>query len=116
MNRNGGLRLLPATPREWLRQGEIISVERAHTLFGELSLAVESEIESNESIKGVLDLRKVDSPEFISLRLRHPEKIPLQSVTVNGTPFDRFDPEKEEIDLTGFEDEVSIVALYDVSR
>lgn len=42
------LRLLFATPRDWLRDGAKINIERAPTAFGELSMNVESHLAKGE--------------------------------------------------------------------
>jgi hypothetical protein len=53
------------------------------------------------SIKITLDPPVRNPPEAIYLRIRHPQAKPLQSVLVNGRPYDKFDREKEWIVLPG---------------
>ena len=53
-------------------------------------------------------------PKRIFLRLRHPDAKPIRSVTLNGEPYDRFDPQKEWIILPGGEKGLlEVVARYE---
>lgn len=64
------LRLLFATPRPWLEQGKVITLQHAPTAFGEVSLEVRSRLE-----QGTIDVRAVLPPRparRILLRARVP--------------------------------------------
>lgn len=64
------LRLCFATPRRWLEDGKEITVERAPTRFGEVSLHVTSDLKHNR-VTAEIDLPK-RSPARTLLRLRLP--------------------------------------------
>ena len=79
--------LLQAMPREWLRPGNRISVERMGTLFGgtvDLALQV---AEDGNSVTVDAKLEKLAvKPKEIRIRLRSGDGRPLASATVNGKP------------------------------
>lgn len=66
------LRLLFATPRRWLEDGKTITVERAPTAFGAVSVAVESRLSAGEVIARV-ELAERARPGRTLLRVRVPE-------------------------------------------
>ena len=80
---NSGLYIGRAIPREWFSDGKKISAERVSTKYGDVSICYES-----EAAKGIisasadLDIRK--QPAQTLIRIRHPEKLPIASVTLNG--------------------------------
>jgi len=86
--------LLQATPRKWLEDGKTIEVKRAPTYYGELSMSVESEAASGR-LTARIEMPQRRSPRQVILRLRHPERKPMQSVTVNGRKWDNFSAHKE---------------------
>jgi len=66
------LRLLFATPRQWLRDGQTIRVEHAPTAFGEVSLTVHSRLKSGEVIV-IIDPPQRATPQEMLLRIRLPD-------------------------------------------
>ncbi len=66
------LRLLFATPKRWLEDGKTITVERAPTAFGPVSVCVKSKLAQGELIADV-DLPTHNSPQQTLLRLRVPD-------------------------------------------
>ena len=66
------LRLLFATPRRWLEDGKTITVERAPTAFGEVSVRMESKLATGEILAEVT-LPTRNPPQRILLRARVPE-------------------------------------------
>ena len=54
-------------------------------------------------------------PERIVIRLRHPEGKPIQSVTVQGMPHTKFDPQKETITVEPANEAIIVRAEYTVS-
>jgi hypothetical protein len=103
------LRLLPATPREWMREGRVVSIARAPTFHGPVSVRAVSQIESLGTIKVDVDLSGVDPGVRVVLRLRHPSASPIVSATVNGGAHAALG---EEIDLSGFREKIEVVARY----
>lgn len=66
------LRLLFATPKRWLEDGKTITVERAPTDFGPVSVRVQSRLSQGELIAD-LDLPTRNTPKHTLLRLRLPD-------------------------------------------
>src|ERR1035437_7111787 len=66
------LRLLCATPKRWLQDGKTITVERAPTAFGLVSLHVQSRLSQGELVAD-LDLPTRNIPKQTLLRLRLPD-------------------------------------------
>jgi hypothetical protein len=100
-----------ATPRAWLAPGGRIRVRNAPTYFGELAYEIVSEADDGRitAVIQIPDRRPADS---VILRLRHPEAAPLKEVTVDGRPWDPFDPGREIVRLTGLQGEAVVVARY----
>jgi hypothetical protein len=66
------LRLLFATPKRWLEDGKSISVERAPTAFGPVSVRVQSHLAQGE-VTAEVDLPTRNIPKQTFLRLRLPD-------------------------------------------
>lgn len=107
---NRELRLLHATPREWLMQGKTIEAKNAPTLFGDVSCKAVSDIE-NGIVTASYSLAKRNAPKAISLRLRVPGGKKLVSVTVNGAEWSNFDAETATIAL-GTLEHAEIIATF----
>ena len=76
------LRLLFATPRRWLEDGKTIKIERAPTMFGEVSAVVTSNLSSGEV---TADLKlPAKGPTKTLLRLRLPEGHRVSGAEANG--------------------------------
>jgi len=111
--REDELHLGRAIPRYWLSQGERIGIERAVTYFGPISWTMTSDIDAGQ-ITAVVTPPTRNPPETIYMRFRHPQAKPIQSVEVNGLPYDRFDVEKEWVVLPGSaEGKQTIVVTYE---
>jgi hypothetical protein len=91
---DGTLFIGQAVPRAWLADGKRLRVERAPTYFGPVSFSVDSRAAAGE-ITVILDAPSRQPPASLLVRLRHPERKPLQSVTVNGQAWSDFDAKKE---------------------
>jgi len=109
---DGTLHLGRALPRYWLRDGQTVAIRNAQTYFGKLSYEIRSK--ANEGrIEMSLDPPNRNTPSAIVVRFRHPEEKPIRSVTVNGSPWQDFDPAKGDIRLAGKQEgHVEIVAQY----
>jgi len=105
------LRLGLALPRAWLADGEAVSIERAATHFGPMNLRFESKAASGR-ITAVVDPPTRRAPKQVLLRFRHPEQKPIQRVEVNGQAWDRFDPAREWVELTGMASRADVTAFY----
>ncbi len=105
------LRLGMALPRAWLADGEKPSIERAATHFGPMSLRFESKAKSGQ-ITAVIEPPTRRAPKQIFLRFRHPEARPIQRVEVNGQPWDKFDPQKEWVELPKLAAKTIVTAFF----
>ena len=88
------LLLLQATPRKWLEQGKTITVERAPTYYGRLSIKVKGLTVENQ-IHAEVETPNRRRPKTLLIRFRHPAGRPLKSVIVNGQNWTDFSVEKE---------------------
>ncbi len=88
------LLLFQATPRKWLKEGNRISVQRAPTYYGPLSLTLESRAATGE-ISATIEMPSRRRPASLLVRLRHPTGRPLRSVSVNRKTWTDFDAAKE---------------------
>jgi hypothetical protein len=103
--------LARATPRVWLEQGKKILVKNAPTHFGNVGYEIVSDAD-NGKIAARVEMPSRNPAKAVLLRLRHPKSLPIKSVTVNGQPWQDFDPAKETIRLKGLTGSVDVVASY----
>ena len=91
------LRLAFATPRRWLADGKSIRIERAPTAFGEVSLAMRSDLVSGEILAEVTAPPRV--PYRLLLRARPPAgwRVTGANVRTKGLPVD----DRGTVDLSG---------------
>jgi hypothetical protein len=88
------LLLAQAPPRQWLKDGLKIEVQRAPTYFGPVSYRIESQASSGRII-GTIQFERENRPRTLLIRFRHPEEKPIRSVTVDGQDWKDFDAGKE---------------------
>ena len=101
-----------ATPRAWLADGKRVRVERAPTYYGPVSFTMESRVASDE-IAATITPPSRERPKALLVRLRHPQKKPLKSVTVNGQAWSAFDARKEWVRIAApTELRYEVVARY----
>jgi len=101
-----------AIPRYWLKNGNNIGIDQAATYFGKMSLRIKSRA-ANGEIEATVIPPSRNQPKNIYVRLRHPREKSIQSVTLNGKPYNKFDAEKEWIILPGnAQGEQKIIAKY----
>ena len=100
-----------ATPRPWLEQGKRIAVRNAPTRFGTFAYEITSDVD-NGKINATIEVPSRKTPEALFLRFRHPKTLPIRGVTVNGRPWNDFDPAKELIRLHNVQGSVTVTALY----
>ena len=77
------LRLLFATPRRWLEDGQTIRIERAPTAFGPVSMLVQSKLSQGEVV-AQLDLPQRNKPKQTLLRIRVPDGWSVVSATADS--------------------------------
>lgn len=107
-----GLTIGQAAPRPWLADGRKIAITNAPTWFGPVSFDINS-----AAAKGTITARVTFAsdirPAQLVVRLRHPDKEPLRTVTVNGKEWKDFDPAKEWVVIPKpAEKSYTIVARY----
>ncbi len=103
--------LARATPRAWLEQGKKITVKNAPTHFGTVGYEIVSDADQG-TISATVQLPTRTAPPAVILRLRHPKAAPIRSVSVNGRPWNGFDPDKETITLAQLNGTVKVTAHY----
>lgn len=102
------LQLAAMTPRAWLEDGKRISIDKVRTYFGAMSMLIESNVS-----KGIIKAKVTPptrTPVPMRLRLRHPQALPIKSVTVNGKAHTDFSG--EWINLPAGKKPMEIVASY----
>jgi hypothetical protein len=100
-----------AIPRAWFEEGKVMRVTRALTHFGETSLEIVSQVATGHIVVK-LDPPRRNPPRQIRLRVRHPQRLPIRRVWVNGLPHQQFCIEKEVIDLGNVTKSVEIRVEY----
>ncbi|MGD0732495.1 MAG: hypothetical protein ABR956_14640, partial [Terracidiphilus sp.] len=113
MEQPDGLHLALASARSWLRQGESVGIRQAPTHFGEVSYRIESDVEHG-TIRAEIDPPLRAQPKQIVLHLRHPQRKPMQQVTVNGKPTQDFDPGRELVRLAPGTETLRVEVFYQV--
>jgi hypothetical protein len=104
-----------AVPRAWLADGKRLAVERAPTYFGPVNLQIESAAATG-SITAKIELSGDRRPQTLLVRLRHPNKKLLRSVTVNGADWLDFDAAKEWVRIQNpAAERYTVTARYSVS-
>jgi hypothetical protein len=105
------LHLGRAIPRAWLNDGETTSLARVRTHYGEVDACWTSHLaESSLVFDGNLQCPQ-DAPKTL-VRFRHPEQAQIKSVSVNGKAWERFDAGRGDVDITGINGIVKVVANY----
>jgi hypothetical protein len=95
-------------PRDWLLDGQKVSVVRAPTRWGRVSYDIESR---GREIRVYVTLPAGGIDAVTKLRLRAAR--PMKSVKVNGKPWATFDPKEETITLpAGQGGSLEVVARY----
>jgi hypothetical protein len=107
-----GLELAFATPRAWLAPGRRVAVRNAPTSFGPLSYELNA---SRGALDATVTIPARSAPRSVRLRLRLPHGVQVRSVTLDGTPFSRFNPRTGTIDLSGLEGTRTLHVTYAAS-
>jgi hypothetical protein len=101
------LRLAFATPRDWLADGKKISVQRAPTVFGEVSYVIESGL-GHGVVDAAVSMPTRSTPKTVLLRMRLPDGKKIESAQANGRDVKVIDG--QTIDLSGLTGKVSVRA------
>ncbi len=98
MEQGDSLHLALGTARSWLQPGKSIGIRKAPTHFGTVSYRIEADT-NNRLIRAEIDPPARRAPREILLHLRHPERMKMRTVTVNGQPSSDFNAQMESIRL-----------------
>jgi hypothetical protein len=99
------------TPRAWLEHGKQVAATKAPTYFGEVSYRIHS-FANQGRIEATVNPPSRNAPANVYLRLRHPLKARMKSVTLDRVSSKQFDPEKEWIQIPTGRGEVRVSASY----
>ena len=99
-------------PRAWLEDGKKISVKDAPTYFGPMAYEIRSKV-ADAAIETTLEppTRNPPADMKIKLRFRHPEKLPIKDVTVDGEPSQDFREDTITIP-TGDKKQIEVMARF----
>ena len=111
MERGDDLHLAPFVPDYWLRDGLGVSVANAPTRFGNVSYKIRSHA-AEGFIEAVIDTPTRRQPTAVVVRLRHPDGIPMESVTVDGKEHADFDAARECIRIEPVAGKTTVRARY----
>ncbi len=102
--------LMKGTPRDWLTVGKTVKAVAVPTMYGALTYEVTAE--ANGSISAMVQVPDRATPPVLKLRLRHPQKAPITSVTVNGQPADLVDADGETLVMKAPQGKLDIQVKY----
>lgn len=105
------LHLARGVPREWLRDGEQVVVERMATRFGSLDYRLQSQVAAG-TITAEIQPPTREALAEIRLWLRHPDMLPIQELSVEGVADYTLDAAGGCVVLRPEGRPISIVARY----
>src|SRR5579862_7647891 len=79
------LYLAKGVPREWVGSGKQIRAEGVPTRWGRVTFDLAAQPDK-KVLTGNVELSGATLPKEVHFKLRLPQNMPLQSVTVNGQP------------------------------
>jgi hypothetical protein len=94
-----------------MQDGREARLERGGTFFGTISVLIRSRVAEGR-IEASLDLPSRNPAASAVLRLRHPDGLPMKSVTVNGQDHSAFDAARELITLPVTSGKLEVVAFF----
>lgn len=100
-----------AIPRAWFEDGNCIEAMDVATYFGTVGIQFCSQLKAGKVV-AIASLSLDQPPGTILVRIRHPEKLSIKEVRVNGEEHDRLDALKGDVDITGYTGKVIIEARY----
>ena len=101
-----------AIPRAWLEDAKRIRVRDAATHFGPMSYEIRSKV-ADGVIEATIEppARNPPAGMKIKLRFRHPDKLPIKDVTVDGEPWQDFREDTITIP-TGDKKQIEVMARF----
>jgi hypothetical protein len=113
--RDDELWLAPFVPRAWFADGKHLSVANAPTRFGPVGYSIVSRVAAETGgprIEVTIDPPQRTPPAAIVLRLRHPDRTPIRTVTVDGKESTTFDAEDGTIRIEPSKARITLRADY----
>lgn len=107
----GGLHFGRALPREWLADEGRCGTRGVRTRYGTVDVEYRA-APGGRSVTATLDLRLRAAPPAVLVRFRHPDGLPLRAVKVDGVATDRFDPGRNDVDVTGRGGRITVEAEF----
>ncbi len=104
MEEGDTLKLLRGIPRQWLNQGNRITLKNVATYFGPLTLEVTSK---DDILSAVVTCKSNRRPKTVEIRLPHPFGRKATSVT-GGT----YNPETETVRINHFKGQANVVLSF----
>lgn len=98
-----------AIPRYWLVNGQTVSIQNASTYFGTTSMSMRSE---GDVIRMTVEPPDRNPPQLIRARFRHPEEKRMEYCMVNHRRYDRFDPDREWVEIPYTPEKLEIAVFY----
>ena len=98
-----------AMPRAWFAHRAPVELTGVCTLFGRVGVRYEARLAVKKIIARVELGALRDNPQVL-VRFRHPDKLALRAVRVDGRPWTRF--AGEDVDITGLSGSVVVEAEY----
>ena len=102
-----------ALPRAWLAKDDPIEHTGVRTLFGRVAVRYEPE-PSKQRILARVELGALRDRPQVLVRFRHPDRLPIRTVTINGRPSSGF--AGEDVDISGLSGSVTVEAEYGQSQ
>jgi hypothetical protein len=111
LEEGGTMRLLAGAPRRWLEPGKRIEVVNATTYFGKADFRL---VREQDAVRATLRLTRThpDRLKHISMRVPHPDRAAIKSVTLNGAPWRAVDTDREVVELPAGRDHYDVVIRY----
>jgi len=100
-----------AMPRYWLNNGNELEITKVATYYGKVDVNYKSDLD-NGKITLHLNIQGRDEPPKILARFRHPQNLRIKSVKVNGKSWNKFEPVKCDVDITGLKGKINIEARF----
>ena len=98
-----------ALPRAWFAQGSPFELAGVSTLFGRVGVRYEPD-RAKQRVLARVDLGTLRDQPQVLVRFRHPDRLAIRVVRINGRPWTRF--AAEDVDITGLSGSVSVEATY----
>jgi hypothetical protein len=106
MERGDTLELLPGVPRDYLRGGSTVELDRVASYFGPLTLRVESK-DGSRRIEARIECASGHGPRIVEIRLPHPDGLSPRHVE-GGV----YDPATERVRIADFSGSATVVAEF----